>query len=83
MVIVTGASYAICPWLRAGVEHVGHDLEALRAPAEIEGARHMAGPVLALVSEWHGLQMVAGPAFGLSATSPGLIVRAGVQYAFR
>ena len=83
VVIVTGASYAIRPWLRAGVEYVGQDLEALWDSAEIEGARHMAGPVLALVSERHGLQMVAGPAFGLSATSPGLIVRAGVQYAFR
>lgn len=83
VLVVTGASYALRPWLRAGVEYVGQDLEALWEPEEIEGARHMAGPVLALVSERYGLQLVAGPAFGLSATSPGLIVRAGVQYAFR
>lgn len=83
VVLVTGASYAVRPWLRAGVEYVGQDLEGLWDDEEIEGVRHMAGPVLALVSERYGLQMVAGPAFGLSSTSPGLIVRAGVQYAFR
>jgi hypothetical protein len=83
VVVVAGASYALRPWLRAGVEYVGQDLEALWDDEEIEGARHMAGPVLALVSERHGLQFVAGPAFGLSSTSPGLVVRAGLQYAFR
>lgn len=83
VIVVAGASYALRPWLRAGVEYVGQDLEALWDDEEIEGARHMAGPVLALVSERHGLQLVMGPAFGLSSTSPGLVVRAGVQYTFQ
>ncbi len=83
VIVVAGASYAVRPWLRAGVEYVGQDLEALWDPDEIEGARQMAGPTVAFVSERYGLQIALGPAFGLTPQSPTAVLRAGVQYAFR
>ena len=43
----------------------------------------MAGPTVALVSERYGMQVVLGPAFGLTPQSPTAVVRAGLQYAFR
>lgn len=82
VIVSAGASFAMTSWLRAGVEYIGQDLEAAWDDEELEGARHLLGPTIAVRSERQGLQLVGGPAFGLSASSPSLVLRAGVQYAF-
>jgi hypothetical protein len=78
MIITAGVSYAILPFLRAGVEYVGQDVEAAVNPDEIEGARHLVGPTLAINLLHERLQFVGGPAFGLTPISPHAVVRLGI-----
>lgn len=82
LIVVAGATYAVLPWLRAGVEYVGQDLEGAFDPEEVEGVRHMVGPTVSFFSVEQRLQLVGGCGFGLSALSPGVVARGGVVYSF-
>ena len=82
VMVSAGATYAIAGPLRIGVEYVGQDLEGALDPTELEGVRHFVGPTMALDLERHGLSLVAGPAMGLSPTSPRAVGRMAIAYAF-
>ncbi len=82
LIVVAGASYAVVPWLRAGVEYVGQDLEGAFDDGEVEGVRHLVGPTVSFFSAAQRLQFVGGCGFGLSAQSPGVVARGGVVYTF-
>lgn len=80
--ITAGATYAVIPILRVGVEYTVQDLEGLWEPEEADGGvRHFLGPTasLELAKRVH---LTAGPAFGLSKGSPGVLGRVAAAYAF-
>jgi hypothetical protein len=82
VIVIAGASYRLASFLRAGAEYIGQDLEAAIDPDETEGARHMAGPTLAVQVARERLQVVAATLFGLNAQSPPVAVRLGAVCAF-
>jgi hypothetical protein len=77
-----GASYRVVDALRLGVEYVGQDLEESFSPGAEGGARHFAGPVACLQLLDQRMSIVAGPAIGLSSTSPSFVARLALSYGF-
>ena len=77
-----GASYRVVDTLRLGVEYVGQDLEESFTPGAEGGARHFAGPVACLQLLDQRMSIVAGPAIGLSSTSPSFVGRLALSYGF-
>jgi hypothetical protein len=77
-----GASYRIVEAFRLGVEYVGQDLEESFSPGAEGGARHFLGPVASLQLIDERMSIVAGPAIGLSSTSPSFVGRVAVSYGF-
>ena len=82
VMVNVGASYRLVGDFRAGVEYVGQDLEESFDPRAEGGARHFAGPIASLQLLQGRLSIVAGPAIGLSSTSPRLLGRLAVAYGF-
>ena len=82
VMVNVGASYRLVGDLRAGVEYVGQDLEETLDPRAEGGARHFAGPIASVQLFQRRLSVVAGPAIGLSSTSPRLLGRLAVAYGF-
>jgi hypothetical protein len=82
MMVNLGASYRVAGGFRAGLEYVGQDLEETFSPGAEGGARHFAGPIASLQLLSDRLSIVAGPAIGLSSTSPAFLGRVGVAYGF-
>jgi hypothetical protein len=79
---MAGASYRVAGPFRAGVEYVAQDLEGAFDPDEVEGMRHFLGPTMALELFDNRLSLTGGPSFGLSSTSPPIVGRLGIAYAF-
>jgi hypothetical protein len=83
LIALAGASYRCADWLRLGVEYVAQDLEDAVERGEAEGgARHYAGPSVALDLDRGRVQLVAGPAFGLNPRAARVVGRAAVVLAF-
>lgn len=82
LVAMVGASYRTLDSLRVGAEWVGQDLEELAEAGAEGGARHYAGPTLALELFDGAAQIVGGPAFGLTQSTPGLLGRLAVVASF-
>lgn len=83
LMMTAGVSYRAIEGLRVGAEYVAQDLEGLVDREEAEGgARHFAGPTLALDLGGGRAQFVVGPAFGLTQQSPRLLGRAAMLFAF-
>jgi hypothetical protein len=79
---MAGASYRVAGPFRAGVEYVAQDLEGAFDPQEVEGMRHFLGPTMAFELLDNRLSITGGPSFGLTSTSPPVVGRLGVAYAF-
>jgi hypothetical protein len=82
LMLTAGATYAVIPALRLGVEYVVQDLEGAWETDEPDGGiRHFLGATasLALARRVH---LTAGPAFGLSKGSPTVLGRVAAAYAF-
>ena len=77
-----GATYRVVDALRLGVEYVGQDLEETFSPAADGGARHFLGPVASLQLLDQRMSVVAGPAIGLSPSSPTFVGRVALAYGF-
>ncbi len=83
LLVFAGASYRVVEGVRTGIEYVGQDLEDAFEAEEAEGgARHYAGPTLAIGVDHGRVQLVAGPAFGLNRQARGLLGRASVVVQF-
>lgn len=82
LMVNAGASYRLVGDFRVGVEYVGQDLEETFALRAEGGARHFVGPIASLQLLQRRLSLVAGPAVGLSATSPRLLGRLAIAYGF-
>jgi hypothetical protein len=83
VIATLGASYQVLPGFRVGAEYVGQDLEGAVERDEAEGgAKHYAGPTLALDLDRGRAQIVAGPAFGLGGHAAPLLGRASVVISF-
>jgi hypothetical protein len=82
MMVTAGASYGIAGGLRAGVEYVGQDLEEAGSPDAEGGVRHFVGPTIATQLLHERLTIALGPSVGLSDTTPRLLARGAVAYAF-
>jgi hypothetical protein len=82
VMVQAGASYRVVGELRAGVEYVGQDLEEVGTAGAEGGARHFAGPTASMQLMGDRLTVVGGPSVGLSASSPRLLGRVAVAYAF-
>jgi hypothetical protein len=81
VLLTTGASFAIGP-ARLGAEYVVQDLEGAWDPEEADGGiRHFVGPT-ASIEIGRRVQIAAGPAFGLSEGSPGVLGRLAATYVF-
>ncbi len=81
LVMTTGASYELWQILRIGAEYVVQDLEGAWEVAEAEGGiRHFLGPTVGV--RLGRAQIGAGPAFGLSPTSPRTLGRLAAAYSF-
>jgi hypothetical protein len=76
---MAGASCLLTRDVRVGVEYVGQDFEADDAEG---GARHVAGPNLAIDIVRGRVQFVVAVGFGLSQRSPRAAARAVVSGAF-
>ncbi|APR88349.1 hypothetical protein A7982_13698 [Minicystis rosea] len=82
LLLTAGATYAILPILRVGVEYVVQDLEGAWEEDEADGGiRHFIGPT-ASIQLARRVYLTAGPAFGLSKGSPGVLGRMAASYAF-
>ncbi len=82
VLVMGGVSYRTLDVLRVGVEWVGQDVEESLASGAEGGARHYAGPTLAL-DLWQGrAQLVGGPAFGLTQQTPGLLGKLALVASF-
>ena len=82
ILITAGATYAIVPIFRVGVEYAIQDLEGLWDPEEAEGGvRHFVGPT-ASIQLAKRVYLTAGPAFGLSTGAPNVLGRVNASYAF-
>ncbi|MGZ3404955.1 MAG: hypothetical protein ACXVAN_00825 [Polyangia bacterium] len=79
---VAGVSVRVMRLLRLGVEYIAQDLEELGGDDEAEGgARHYAGPDVALSLHNNRLLVTAGGAVEL-AHAPGVLARAGLTYVY-
>jgi hypothetical protein len=82
ILITAGATYAILPILRVGVEYAIQDLEGIWDPEEAEGGvRHFVGPTASMRLAKR-VYLTAGPAFGLSKGAPNVLGRVNASYAF-
>lgn len=82
ILVTAGATYAIIPAVRVGVEYVIQDLEGIWDPEEAEGGvRHFVGPTASLELAQR-VFLSAGPAFGLSSGAPSILGRVNASYAF-
>lgn len=80
--VTAGASYAVIPILRLGVEYTVQDLEGLWEAEEADGGvRHFLGPTASLELTKR-VRITAGPSFGLSQGSPAVLGRMSASYAF-
>jgi hypothetical protein len=78
-----GASYRVLGPLRLGAEYVGQDLEEMTGEEDAEGgARHAAGPDVALDLDGGRYQLAVASGFGLTAKSPRTVVRAAFAFNF-
>jgi hypothetical protein len=84
VLVLAGASYAVLPILRVGVEYVGQDLEEMADDGEVAegGAHHYVGPSVALSLIGEKLQLVAGGAVGLGAQSQPMVGRLAALMTF-
>lgn len=83
VLVATGATVRVAGPLRAGVEYVAQDLEGYFDDEEAEGGvRHFVGPTLALDRIADRLTIAASPGIGLSYTTPSLVGRLALAYAF-
>lgn len=82
LLAVAGASYRTLDVMRVGVEYVGQDLEDAFEHDVEGGAKHYAGPTVALDVDSGRVQIAAGPAFGLNEQSSRVMGRAAVLVAF-
>jgi hypothetical protein len=81
LVMTAGASYELWQTLRLGAEYVVQDLEGAFEHDEAEGGvRHFVGPTIGV--HLGRAQIGAGPAFGLSPTSPRYLGRLAAAYSF-
>jgi hypothetical protein len=81
LVMTAGASYELWQTLRLGAEYVVQDLEGAWEHDEAEGGvRHFVGPTIGV--HVGRAQIGAGPAFGLSASSPRYLGRLAAAYSF-
>ncbi len=80
--VTVGASFRVASFLRVGAEYVGQDLEELVAPEAEGGARHAAGPTVALDLDGGRYQVALGSGFGLTARSPRALARGTVAFNF-
>lgn len=82
VLLTSGASVEVTSFARLGAEYVVQDLEGAWDPEEADGGiRHFIGPN-AVILLGHGVQLAAGPSFGLSQGSPSLLGRLTATYAF-
>lgn len=80
--LTAGASVALVPIFRLGVEYVVQDIEGAWDPEEADGGiRHFLGPTASLELA-RRVRLTAGPAFGMSPESPRLLGRIMASYAF-
>jgi hypothetical protein len=82
LMLIGGASVRVASHLRLGLEYVAQDVEAALDPEEVEGMRHFVSPTVGLDLLDQRLSLTAGPAFGLSKTSPSEIGRLAASFAF-
>jgi hypothetical protein len=78
---VAGVSVRVVRILRLGVEYIAQDLEGLDGDEAEGGARHYAGPDLALSLHKNRLLVTAGGAVQL-AHAPGVLARAALTYVY-
>jgi hypothetical protein len=82
LMLTAGASVAIVPWAEIGVEYVVQDLEeAGDDMGDDGGLKHFVGLTASLTPTKH-LQLLAGPALGLSPGAPSVLGRGQVSYYF-
>ncbi|MFT3774710.1 MAG: hypothetical protein QM820_55875 [Minicystis sp.] len=82
LLLTAGATYAVLPILRLGVEYVVQDLEGAWEEDEADGGiRHFLGPT-ASIQLGKRVYLTAGPAFGLSKGAPSVLGRMAASYAF-
>jgi hypothetical protein len=80
--LTASASVAIVPWAQIGVEYVVQDLEELGDDdGDDGGVKHFVGLTASLMPVKH-LQLLAGPALGLSQGAPSVLGRGQVSYYF-
>ena len=77
-----GFSYRVLTMLRLGAEYVGQDLEEMFGDEAEGGARHAAGPSVALDLDGGRYQLAVASGFGLTARSPRAVVRAVLAFNF-
>ena len=83
VILIAGASYRALDFLRVGGEYVGQDVEEPTSSGPEGGARHYAGPTVALDLGGGAFQLVAGPAFRLGHNAGGNVLgRAALLAAF-
>lgn len=82
LVLMAGASWRTLDVMRVGVEYVGQDLEDAFEDDVEGGARHYAGPTVALDLFGGRAQLVGGPAFGLNRETSGLLGRVAMVVGF-
>jgi hypothetical protein len=82
LLLTTGATVAVLPYLRLGAEYVVQDLEGAFEDDELDGGvRHFLGPIASLELA-RRVHLTAGPSFGLSPGSPTVLGRVSAGYAF-
>ncbi len=82
VMLTASASVAIVPWAQVGVEYVVQDLEELGDDdGDDGGLKHFVGLTASLMPLKH-LQILAGPALGLSQGAPSVLGRGQVSYYF-
>ena len=82
VITMVGASYRVATVLRVGAEYVGQDLEEMFGDNAEGGARHAAGPSVALDLDGGRYQLALASAFGLTARSPRALIRAALAVNF-
>jgi hypothetical protein len=82
VLVVAGASYRVHETLRVGVEYVGQDLEESFEHQAEGGARHYAGPNVAMDLGRGGFQLVGGPAFAIGGRAGDVLGRVSMVAAF-
>lgn len=83
VMMILAANVKLGRIVRLGVEYVAQDLEGYFDDEEAEGGvRHFVGPTSSLELFERRLLVAFGPAVGLSYSSPKLVARLSVAYAF-